>query len=518
MKTPEALCAKYNKLTVQDGAWLGFVDDVYTYVQPYREQRNTDRKGKGENSRVERIFDATAVASAQRGPGRLQRAITPNDLQWFLLKPGPLVADPQEKKRKARFLEQVSRVTLALFQTGGFSTASAEMYQDLFASMGCLLVLKGDTAEPVKFACIPQDQIFIEDDTFGQTRLWLWKYKSTVQEFVDQYKDHEGLRGLGDLEKIRQDDPEKLVEFLMSCERLGSRKFVWRVSWYEEKKVLVEEELRSSPFITPRMFKLPGEHRGRGPIMMAMPHIKTLNKSAELQLKAAAFALLGLWMMRHDGKFNPRIQKMVPGAFLRVKSTGGPMGADIQRLPMGEQFDLTMLINDQLRSQIKEMLFDLGLPDSREAVKSPTEIIERLKRLAEDIGSAFGRLQRELVVPLVQRVLDILADYGLLGEGITIDDLLTKVQVTSPLASAQALQEVEKVINWITLMMQTGGEEQVNTMLNRDRFGDWLAEMLGITMDVINTPEEREAIRKVMAEEAKAAMAAAMQEEVSEAA
>ena len=51
---------------------------------------------------------------------------------------------------------------------------------------------------------------------------------------------------------------------------------------------------------------------------------------------------------------------------------------------------------------------DRSLPPDAGPVRSATEIVERIKELQVDIGPAFGRIMKELVVPLVMRTLQIL--------------------------------------------------------------------------------------------------------------
>ena len=49
---------------------------------------------------------------------------------------------------------------------------------------------------------------------------------------------------------------------------------------------------RTNPWLTPRFWVVPGEPYGRGPGLVGLPYVKTLNKVQELNLHAAAFALL----------------------------------------------------------------------------------------------------------------------------------------------------------------------------------------------------------------------------------
>ncbi len=52
-------------------------------------------------------------------------------------------------------------------------------------------------------------------------------------------------------------------------------------------------------------------------------------------------------------------------------------------------------IND-LVANIKRILLDESLPPDNMSARSATEIVERMKELAQNLGSAFGRLINEL--------------------------------------------------------------------------------------------------------------------------
>jgi hypothetical protein len=98
-------------------------------------------------------------------------------------------------------------------------------------------------------------------------------------------------------------------------------------------------------------------------------------------------------------------------------------------------------------------MMDGDLPLAGEAVKSPTEILERVKRLASDHIGAFGRLVMEIVVPAVKRVLELAYERGAIQTDLSIDQLLVKVQVKSPMAIAREAQRVQNIMNWLQMVL-----------------------------------------------------------------
>ena len=104
----------------------------------------------------------------------------------------------------------------------------------------------------------------------------------------------------------------------------------------------------------------------------------------------------------------------------------------------------------------------LGNPDRTPA--SATEVAERMADLSRRIGSAFGRLQAELVQPVLQRVVYILKKQGRI-ELPTINGREVKVRSVSPLAQAQANQDITSVARFLELVQGRFGPEIVIFLL-----------------------------------------------------
>ncbi|MEO0606609.1 MAG: portal protein [Pseudomonadota bacterium] len=491
--TAEYVCKRYKKLATADQAWWEHhLKDIYDYAMPNRRRAGVEVNPGAK--RTTKIVDATAVVATQRGAGKLKRALTPDFEDWFRLVPGPIVQDVNQRERMKRDLQQTSAMALAVFASGGFSLAADEMYQDLMAGTGAMIVLRGDQLEPVRFLAISSEAVVLEEDAFGRLCGWYYPQKSVASRIEKIWPNADIHK---DLRKIIKETPDKEIELILHCSRQGDG-FRWMVIWKDGEHEMIGEDLRTSPFITPRYYKVPGETRGRGPLTLALAHIKTLNKAVEMQLQAGAFALLGVWMVNDDQLFNPRNNRLKPGGMLKVTKTGGTFGASMERLNIPENFDLSGIIIDELRMQIKEMLFDDPLPAETGAVRSPTEITARLQRLSKDINTAFGRLHREFFIPLVERVLDILQQWSLIPEAIKINNLVTKIQILSPLADTEKLEEIEKTVRFYELMVATVGVEEARVFVETDAWGVWLQERMGVDSRVISLPERREEKRQQM--------------------
>jgi hypothetical protein len=240
--------------------------------------------------------------------------------------------------------------------------------------------------------------------------------------------------------------------------------------------------------------KVPGEVMGRGPLVTALPDIKTLNKTLELLLKNASLAISGIYTAADDGVLNPNNIRITPGAIIPVARNGGPQGASLAPLPRAGDFNVSQIVINDLRMNIKKTLLDDTLPPDNMSARSATEIVERMKELAQNMGAAFGRLITETMVPIIRRTLFIMDEKGLIQLPLKIDGLEVKVVPISPLAKAQNLEEVNEVMQFFQIAnsLGPGGVAEIKP----DAIAAFVGDKLGIPASLRNSEEEKQQIQQ----------------------
>ena len=500
--------------------WDPLLRDLYDYVIPYR---NAGQYQTQDGKYTDKIFDATAIDAAFRFAGRMQQDVTPPGGNFFKLEPGPLFdrEGPERKKAVAVEAEALSATIHAAISTSDYETASHEMYLELFGGTGAMLILEGNDRRPVRCVSVPIGELALELGPYGDVwgRHWVRAWPGwQVEEMWPKGALSETLRT-----SIKQ-DPDKPVPICQSTAwDPGAR--VWRLYVFEHKPDAAGKEVsppihteffRASPWITPRFFVVPGESMGRGPGMIALPFVKTINKVAEYDLKAAALALFGVWTARDDGVFNPKTAKMEPGAIWRVAGNGGALGPTLAKLDVPGKYDLSRFVVEEQRQQINLVTFNRRLPSEAGAVRSPTEIIERVRELDVDMAGVLGRLTREIIQPTVERVAEILFNKQIIKASFTIDQLAVAMKVVSPVSAAQAAQSAKPVADWLTLLGQVAGPQAIPLFADVDEALPDIGRKLGVPEKHIVGPAKREAMRKqiqqqqmaqLMAEKAAAAPA-----------
>jgi hypothetical protein len=257
------------------------------------------------------------------------------------------------------------------------------------------------------------------------------------------------------------------------------------------KHLLVQREQRSSPWVIFRWSTLPGEIYGRGPVLIALPDIKTLNKAKELLLQAASMEIFPPAFGDTDADVNWQTFKYNPGAIQPV--TRRQNGATpLEPYKTGINVNLTQFVINDIQSSIKNMLFADPLGPVDLPVKSATEISMRQQELAKRIGSAFGRLQFEMIQPLINRCLDILEELGLIDlSGLRVDGNALAIEHISPLAQAQAEEEVTAIMRYVEAYAGYYGPEALAMAVPPAKLAKELGPRLNVPASLI--PDEQDA-------------------------
>jgi len=467
------------------------IDQCMDLAMPWR------RRQKGRDT-FDRLFDGTGPTGVQRFSGRIQQDVTPPFQRWFNLEAGPLVP-PAMVETINRRLEPATLVAHAVLDASAFPQSSAEAYADLAIGTGALLATEGSDRMPIRWQAAPPWALGIEEGPSGRIENVFWKrgypawtldrlwpgadWGKSVRERIDK-------RDTADVEILQasyfDEDIDKWRIAIVCCAN-GDKDVVW------------ERERRSNPWIIPRWWTTPGSPWGRGPLMLALPDIKTLNKTVEMVLRAAAYSLAPPLMVLHDGVINPDQMRLAPSALIRVARTGGPMGRSIEPLDIGSKVDLAQIVLQDLRQGVNKTLLNQQLPPDTGPVRSASEIVERAKELQFDASSAFGRLNHDLVPGVISAVIDILdlKKVALIDwNDLRIDQLVLKVNVISPLARAQALDDVQNTVQWLETMKAIGGDLMVAHAATIEDVGPYLGGRFGVSKSLIRPKAQRDALEK----------------------
>ncbi len=494
--------------------WRHLYRDAYRLVQPARDQIDNPQRGQRKHDVV---FDSTGVASSAKAANRLQDLMFPTGKKIVTPKPGPMFenAEAEVVNRISDELNVINDRWHAALWRSNFQTVVNEGIQDLLIGTMSMLFNEGPPWDPFHFTAVPQFQIMLQEGAWGtiatvsrETRL---RPQVAKQQWpnskIDPKQQGSGsgpAEGDGDkrvyIEITYPDDASVIIP---DGELMGvpTRWYYTVIDVEANKKIFEKDKVIevASPWIVGRWQKVAEETRGRGPILQALPDIRTANKVVELVLKSASLAITGIWTAVDDGVFNPNTSKFTPGSFIPVASNGGSRGPSIAPLLFPGNFDVSQLVLEDIRTQIQKALFDNQLPPMNSPVRTATEFVARLRDVQMDIGPAAGRLQKEVIEPLYLRGLHILRRKNMISipDELQLDSQSISLDVVSPLAQRQALDEVQKLVQYIELVSFLG-PEILQLKVKIEDIPQWLSQQMGIDPKLLRPAEGEEGQQNVL--------------------
>lgn len=482
----EKIVKRYQKACERKQSWEPHWQECYEYAFPQRENVSMASMQNDFGAKKNlHLYDGTAPDAVDQLASSLLAELTPSWAKWFGLKAGNELGDA-EKEQVATLLEQTSDIMLQNFEHSNFAVEIHQCYLDLItAGTACLMFEEAALGEATafRFYAVPLREIAIEESSDGRIDTTFRCSQMTVEGIRSRFPECEIPEAY--LERSRDDNDYKvrIVEAVIPRNGGASGYDYIAFAWDEdtggrESFVLKDGIFETSPFINFRWLKAPGEIYGRSPVMKALPDIKTANKVVELILKNASISVTGIWQADDDGILNPANIKLVPGAII-PKAVGSK---GLTPLEAPGKFDISQLVLEDLRKRINHALLADRLAQIDSPSMTATEVLERSAEMARILGASFGRLQSELLTPLLKRAFSILRRRGDV-KNFDLDGKIVDLQYKSPLALAQARKDIGNISEWINLVAALGTDGM--NAVDFFETAKWLGKTLSVPANLI---------------------------------
>ncbi len=489
-----ALLKRYESAKAVKDQWKGTFEECYEFALPQKESFYDETQGR---RRTDRIFDETAVVGIQEFASRLQSGIVPNFSRWAEFRAGNEIPK-EDKKEVDLLLDEVTEYVFELLQNTNFAQEVHESFLDIALGTAVLLVEEGDAVNPIVFKSIPLPQVYLSSGYDDKVDHVFRERQIRAKDMLIAYPDGQLS---DDMKRDMIENPEKMCEIIEvvyknHANTKDDEYHYCAISPEHEHKIYEEvyKGLGANPFIVYRWSKSSGETYGRGPLMNALPAIKTANLLIEMVLENAQMSISGMYQVEDDGVVNVDNISLIPGTI--IPKAAGSSG--LQPIPQAGNFNVSDLVLKDQRNNIKKALYNdmLGMPNQSTPM-SATEVAERQADLSRQIGAAFGRLQAELVTPVLQRVVYILKKQGRIKIP-KVNGREIKVTSSSPLAQAQYQQDVATVDRFLAMIQGRVGPELTNLIVDQMKVAKYVAKKLGVPEELVRSEEEMQAAAQQM--------------------
>jgi len=396
-----------------DDQWQEVKDLVWPDSADFTQQRSP-----GEKTNTE-IFDMTTAIALEQGAAAMETFLTPRTQRWHRLVPSNpnLRDDPQVKG----WFEAASDV-LFQFRNAPRSKFSSQMHEGWKALLAfgnnCVFVKElptGGTA--YRYTHI--GSTWMDTDADDTVDTIFYEYRLTAKAACSRWKDKAPKCAKNALKATPFAEHTYLHAVVPNPDHNPERATPDAFHAYEisvdDRVILEEGGYHEMPYMWSRYTVNPAEVYGRGPAMLVLPDIKTLQQMERVFLRSGQKVADPPLLAPNDGSIGRGNKRIQLGA---GKITYG--GVDAQGRPLlvplhtGARLDINLEMANQRRQTIRSAFFldffEILVQDRVEM--TATEVLERAREKGQLLSPIVGRQQTEMLGPMIEREIKIAQRQG----------------------------------------------------------------------------------------------------------
>ena len=449
-----ALLKRLDKLKSVRGTWEEHWQQIADYIVPRK--GNVTRKRTPGAKRMELVYDGTAIHAAEMLSASLHGMLTNPNLAWFEL--AYMDREYNEDDEALEYLEKVSEIMNREFQRSNFSEQVHELYHDLVTfGTGVMFITNAPENNGVRFATRHISECYVAEDELGRIDTVYREFKMNLRSLVRQF----GEDAIGDemRKKLAKDpyDEITVVHIVMprddrDAQRIDAANKPFASIYIEPKQKIVLREggFDEFAYVCPRFLKSSSDEGGygRSPAMTALPDTAMINAMSKTTIAAAQKQVDPPLMVPDDGFVLP--VRTRPGGLNYYRSGSRDR---IEPLNIGANNPVGLNVEQQRREAIRQAFYVDQLLMGNGPQMTATEAILKNEEKMRLMGPLMGRLQAELLQPMIERVYALLQrqrqfpDPPDIIQGRSFD-----IEYVSPMAKAQRQTDVQSIMRLFELL------------------------------------------------------------------
>ena len=490
----KGLLSRYERLEGQRQNWETHWQEVADYMQP-RKADVTKQRARGDK-RMEQVFDSSPIQAVELLAASLHGMLTNPSTPWFTLR---FKDEEIENEDEAKlWLEASTDAMYTAFNRSNFQQEIFELYHDLITFGTAAMFIEEDDEDIIKFSTRHINEVFIAENDKGRIDTIYRRFKISARAAMQKF----GEAVSSDVQSAFKKDPYKEVEILHAVyprsdfnpNKKDKKNMPFESVYIEFKNgnELSVSGFREFPFVVPRYLKASNEIYGRSPAMTALPDVKMLNEMCKTTIKAAQKQVDPPLLVPDDGFLLP--VRTVPGGLNFYRSGTRDR---IEPLNIGANNPLGLNMEQQRRDSIRAVFYVNQLMMQDGPQMTATEVIQRNEEKMRLLGPVLGRLQSELLKPLIDRAFALILRKNLFRpapEFLAGKDI--EIEYVSPLAKAQKSTELQSIMRGIEILGSLANVAPVFDHVNMDKLVKHLMDVVGVPQKVLKTDSEVQAERQ----------------------
>ena len=523
---PEEIVARLGHLETERKTVEYQWDLIERFVVPGRGKFFRQNKSEHEiDWRRREIYDSTALTAADTLASSLHGSLTSPSTRWF----GISLRDTElnEDLEVRKWLDECAEKVWFALQDSNFNLEINETYLDL-VSFGANFISEEEVGnatswEGISFQSVPLLEAFFEEDAEHGVHTFYRRLEMTAVQIVSKFGDKVPQSILDMAMKPEGGIVKHTVIFCVYPRKDRknadvSRMLAPEVRPYGSKYVLKEGKHQlgeeggyyEMPVFVPRWKRMNSSKWGRSPAMTSLPTILTLNQLQELIIIAAGKVVDPANLTTERGLLSDL--DLNSGGLTVLRNIN-----DLKPYESGARFDVSQLQRKDLVDQIRSIFYVDQLELKESPAMTATEVQVRYELMQRLLGPTLGRLQSDLLDPIIQRTFNLLYRAGQMPEEPNIvteykqrgGDGTIDVVYTGALARAQRTDEMAALERWIAQLASLSEvRPDILDWVAWDEIADYSAQILNVPAELRRSKEEVKLERDQKAREQQALMEA----------
>jgi hypothetical protein len=495
----KTIMARFDRLKTGRQNWETHWQEVADYMQP-RKADVTRTRSKGDK-RTELVFDSSPIQAVELLAASLHGMLTNPSTPWFSLRYKDQGLDMDDEAKL--WLEGVTETMYTAFNRSNFQQEIFELYHDLITFGTAAMFIEEDQGDLLKFSTRHINEIYITENDKGRIDTVYRKFKITLRAAAQQFGDSLSEEARNKVEKDPFDEIDILhavyprQDFNPTKKDKENMEFESVYVEYKNGNELSVGGFVEFPFVVPRYLKASHEIYGRSPAMTALPDVKMLNEMSKTTIKAAQKQVDPPLLVPDDGFLLP--VRTVPGGLNFYRSGTRDR---IEPLNIGANNPLGLNMEEQRRTAIRNVFYVDQLLMQQGPQMTATEVIQRNEEKMRLLGPVLGRLQSELLKPMIDRCFAILLrnnQFAQAPDFLSGQDI--EIEYVSPLAKAQKGTELSSITRAIEILGSLANVAPVFDYINFDALVKHVADLVGVPQKVLKLQSQVNAEREQAAQQ-----------------
>ena len=407
----ENICKRFDQLKADRGNWESHWDEVAKFVIPKKD--NVYGQATPGEKRANRLFDSEAIRANDDLSAAFHGMLTSPSETWFGLGTG--IKKTDKIPAVIEWFDDSVHKMIQTLNNSNFQVEIFETYQDLGSIGTTLLRMEEDDKEVIRFHSEPVYGVQIEEDNKKQVDTVYRIYEMTKRQIILEFGEKVITE---ELERQMGDDVNKKFEILHEIRprlkseigrKKGSKAMPYASTHVLKamKHVLKESGFHEFPCAVPRWTKTNGEKFGRSPAMKVLSDIKMINSMKKVTIQGGQLRIAPPLQGPDNGFLTPPNFK--------------PFGMNYKRQGLKDKIEPLFTAGDpgfglDFIQVIKESIRDGYHTDKLKMVTADrmtaTEVMQRRDEQLRFLGPILGRLDRELLKPIIDRLFGIMLRRG----------------------------------------------------------------------------------------------------------